>query len=77
MAVFSTDFIFGNFILPNLQAVWFRVETDSSDESPERVLMVKEISSEMLYKMRFSVTDLITFTEEILNGKLHFLYSDR
>ena len=50
MAVFSTDFVFGNFILPNLQADWFWVETDSYDESPERVLMVKEISSEMLYK---------------------------
>ena len=50
MAVFSTDFVFGNFILPNLQTVRFWVETDSCDESPERVLMVKEISSEMLYK---------------------------
>ena len=27
--------------------------------------------------MKFSITDLVTFTEEILNGKLHFLNSDR
>ena len=25
--------------------------------------------------MKFSTTDLVTFTEEILNGKLHILYS--
>ena len=25
-------------------------------------------------KMKFSIKDLVTFTEEILNGKLHFLY---
>ena len=26
-------------------------------------------------KMKFSIKDLVTFTEEILNGKLHFLCS--
>ena len=26
--------------------------------------------------MKFSITDLVTFTEEILYGKLHFLCSD-
>ena len=26
-------------------------------------------------KMKFSIKDLVTFIEEILNGKLHFLYS--
>ena len=25
--------------------------------------------------MKFSITDLVTFTEEILNGKFHFLCS--
>ena len=27
--------------------------------------------------MKFSIKDFFTFTEEILNGKLHFLYSER
>ena len=27
-------------------------------------------------KIKFSIKDLVTFTEEILNGKLHFLCSD-
>ena len=27
-------------------------------------------------KMKFSIKDLVTFTEEILNGELHFLSSD-
>ena len=27
--------------------------------------------------MKFSIKDLVTFTEEILNGKLHFLCSER
>ena len=27
-------------------------------------------------KMRFSIKDLVTFTEEILNGKLQFLCSE-
>ena len=26
-------------------------------------------------KMKFSIADLVTFTEEILNGKLHFFCS--
>ena len=26
--------------------------------------------------MKFSIKDLVTFAEEILNGKLHFLYSE-
>ena len=42
MAVFSTDFVFGNFILPNLEAILFWVELDSFDESPENVLIVKK-----------------------------------
>ena len=28
-------------------------------------------------KLKFSFKDLVTFTEEILNGKLHFLCSAR
>ena len=27
--------------------------------------------------MKFSIKDLVIFTEEILNGKLHFLYSEK
>ena len=27
-------------------------------------------------KMKFSIKDLVIFTEEILNGKLYFLYSE-
>ena len=27
-------------------------------------------------KIKFSIKDLVTFTEEILNGKLHFLCSE-
>ena len=27
-------------------------------------------------KIKFPITDLVTFIEEILNGKLHFLCSD-
>ena len=27
-------------------------------------------------KLKFSIKDLVTLTEEILNGKLHFLCSD-
>ena len=27
-------------------------------------------------KMKFSIKDLVTFTEEIPNGKLHFLCSE-
>ena len=26
--------------------------------------------------MQFSIKDLVTFTKEIFDGKLHFLYSD-
>ena len=28
-------------------------------------------------KMRFSIKDLVTFTEGILNGKIHFLCSEK
>ena len=28
-------------------------------------------------KMKFSIKDLVTFTEEILNAKLHFLCNDK
>ena len=28
-------------------------------------------------KMKFSIKDLFTFTEEILNGKLHLLWSEK
>ena len=27
--------------------------------------------------MKFSIKDIFTFTEKILNGKLHFLYSEK
>ena len=35
-----------------------------------------EIFAIAAQKMKFSIKDLVTFTEEILNGKLHFLFSD-
>ena len=46
---------------------YFNVIVDVSDASLE--LNTAQI-------MKFSIKDLVTFTEEILNGKLHFLCSE-
>ena len=34
-----------------------------------------DLKTYTVQKMKFSIEDLVTFTEEILNGKLHFLCS--
>ena len=37
------------------------------------LLLIKIISAQ---KLKFSIEDLVTFTEEVINGKLQFLCSE-
>ena len=39
-------------------------------------LGVKYTAQKMKFSIKGFILDLVTFTEEILNGKLHFLCSD-
>ena len=38
--------------------------------------MLGVLSTDSAQKMKFSIMDLVTFTEEILNRKLHFLSNE-
>ena len=50
-----------------------------SETRVSRVSLIGCVGTRTKYsaqKMKFSIKDFFTFTEEILNGKLHFLCSD-
>ena len=40
--------------------------------SRHQALQVKQLENHTVQKMKFSIKDLVTFTEEMLNGKRHF-----
>ena len=47
------------------------------DTDDKAVYDDKDMIKNTAQKMETETADLVTFTEEILNGKLHFLYSVR
>ena len=50
----------------------FAEKTSTYCHSYSLIFIISNVTAQ---EIKFSIKDLVTFTEEILNGKLHFLYS--